>query len=151
MRSFFRSILAGAVLASLLVTGAGGTVLAGTANAPASDGFAIDEEWCFEDVTLTYCFDIEGMVRFTSTAPGKSIVNIQERQDVVIYEDETIVGSYRTTTFDQLQMDDDGLFTVQSVGHTRSSDGDVTCVSTVVMRIADYEVVVDKATVPSCH
>jgi hypothetical protein len=151
MRTFFRSVLAGAVLASLLVTGAAGTALGNTQNVRASDGYAIDEEWCFEDVTLTYCFDIEGMVRFVSTAPGKSIVNIQERQNVVIYEDDSIVGSYRTTTFDQLQMDDEGLFTVQSVGHTRSVDGDVTCVSTVVMRIADYQVVVDKASVPNCH
>jgi hypothetical protein len=151
MRTFIRSIIAGTILASLLVTGVAGTVLAGSDGSRASDGFAIDEEWCFEDVTLTYCFDIEGMVRFISTAPGKSVVNIQEREDVVIYEDDVVVASYRTTTFDQLQMDDDGLFTVQSVGHTRSIDGDLTCVSTVVLRIADYEVVVDRATVPNCH
>lgn len=110
----------------------------------------MDEAWCFDDVVLVYCFDIDGVVHFTTTPDGRELASITQREDVVIYQGGEVYGSYRTMTHDTFSYGEDRV-TFQAVGHTRSTSGDLTCVSTVVLRIADYEIVVDHTTAPACH
>lgn len=149
MRSIIRSLAAGTLLAGLILGSTSATAFAAGAGASTST-YAIDEAWCFDDVVQVYCFDIDGVVHFTATPDGQELGVITEREDVVIYRGGEVIGAYRTVTHDTFIYSDD-RFELQSVGHTRSVDGDLTCVSTVVLRIADYELVVDHATAPACH
>ena len=61
----------------------------------------------------------------------------------------TLVG-YAENALDRTVFEDGGQASMHSVAHTRAWGGDGSCVVTAILRIVDYEIVVDKWLSPVC-
>jgi hypothetical protein len=148
MRSYLRAV-AGSLLA-LVALGAGSTaVLAAT---PAETGRdSIDDEWCFQDVVLRYCFDFDGFVSYVALPDGRERVTIRARETTVVTHDGAVVGESREVSIDKSLYVDGGLSDMHVVTHAQASFDDQTCTYTAVLRIDDYEVVLDQWNGPGCN
>jgi hypothetical protein len=149
MISRLRSLAAGFVFATLLVGTVASTAFAATA--PAQPGrYAFGDDWCFVDVSRTYCFEQDGFLQFVITPDGRERATISARERTLVYENGALIGQSRTVSIDKSLFEDGGLVTFTTVSHTNSSFGDVKCVLTTVLRVKDYQVVVDHWNAPDC-
>lgn len=143
-----RSLTAGVLLA-LTVLGAGAaTVLA----APAESGRSeLADAWCFDDITLVYCTEIDGFfsVVVTPDGSGKAVTHLRSRT-VITDASGAYVGEYAVRTQDQFRYSAEGDVTMHEVTHTSARFDGMTCTGRSVLRIADFEVRIDHSTV-SCH
>jgi hypothetical protein len=147
MRSSLRSLLSAAALAVAALLVAASAVFASTAS---PGRFTVDDAWCFDDVVLQYCFDQHYTVQFVDFADGDGWVKITGRATTDIYRDGVLVGTSRTVSNDRSVYVDGGQANLHTVEHTRSSFDGETCVITTVLRITDFEVVLDKWNGPGC-
>ena len=67
MRKLFR-IAAPILAATAIALGSGSTALAARPTT-----MPLDDDYCFVDVTMTYCFDFEGKVQFLDNKVGSSV------------------------------------------------------------------------------
>jgi len=142
MRSF-RTIVTGSLLALAVFGGSAGAVAA----APEKGTYVIDESWCFDDTVLIYCTEMTGTFRFAVSADGDEHAVTHLVTDVVITDPSgAYVGAYTTRVNDQFRYDVVSGMTIKSVEKTRSIDGDLTCTSIAVLRIADYDLKIDHRT-----
>ena len=140
-----RTIAAGAMLALAVIGASAATVSAAPAE---SESYPVHEEWCFVDIDLTYCTVTLGHFKVLVTADGDERVATHLRDEVVITDTRTgaYVGSYTTIVNDQFRYGagpDFGM-SIKSVEHTKAVDGDLTCTSHSVLKIADYELQIDR-------
>jgi hypothetical protein len=148
MRSFFRAVAA-SILALYVLGAASTAVLAAT---PAETGrYSIDDEWCFQDVVLRYCFDFDGFVSYVALPDGRERVTIQARETTVVTRDGAVVGETREVSIDKTLFVDGGLSDMHTVTHAQASFDDQTCTYTAVLKIGDYEVVLDQWNGPGCN
>ena len=149
MRSILRSTMTAGLFAVLtLVAGSAG--FAPSASAAEPGRFQIDDAWCFQDVDLRYCFEIDGSLHWVSTPDGRERATIQTRQTTVITDDGAFVGRSRVVGLSRSLYVDGGQSDHFDVSHTISTYGDETCVITAVLRITDFEVVLDHWNGPGC-
>ena len=148
MRSLLRSL--SAVAFALLVLTAGSSAALASSGSAETGRSTFDDEWCFDDVVLQYCFDVEGFVRYTATPDGRERVSIHSVNRTVVYEDGVVVGSSDVRSIDSSLYEDGGQVRTQSIVRTQASFGDQTCVTAVVFKMVDYEVVVDRWNGPDC-
>ena len=148
MRSLFRSL--GAVVFALLVMTAGSSAALASGDGAETGRYTIDDEWCFDDVVLQYCFDVDGFVRYTATPDGRELATMNVRNRTVVFENGVVVGSSDVRSIDTSVYEDGAQVRTQSVVKTRVSFGDQTCVSTLVFKMVDYEVIVDRWNGPDC-
>ena len=138
-----RTFITGSLLALAVL---GGSAVAVSA-APEKGTYVIDESWCFDDTVLIYCTEMTGTFRFAVSADGDERAVTHLVTDVVITDPSgAYVGAYTTRVNDQFRYDAAGGMTIKSVEKTRSVDGDLTCTSIAVLRIADYELQIDHRT-----
>ena len=143
MRSF-RSLLTSSLLALSVL---GGSAVAVSAAAPEKDTFDIDEVWCFDDVVLVYCTEMTGTFKVSISDSGDEQAATKLRERVVISDPSGAqVGTYTTVVNDRSLYDADGGMSIHSVTHTRSTGGDLTCTSTVILKMRDFAVQVDHQT-----
>jgi hypothetical protein len=140
MRQLLRPVVP-VLAAALLVLGGVSTALAAASPSRAS----LDANWCFEDGSTTYCFDIDGTVHYLDNQVGSS-VTINEITRTAVYESGAVVGESMSVTMDRGVFAVDGSVVIDSVVHTRSSVGDEPCAYHMVLRLADYEAVVYQVT-----
>jgi hypothetical protein len=141
MRTLIRTVAP--VLAALAIAlGGASTTLAQSGNAAIPSSWDLDAEWCFDDVVLQYCFEVDGKAQFVDTQ-DRSSVKTTHRMHTVISDGDVVVGESTVITNDRFVFGADGTYTQQMVQHTRSSYGDEVCQIAIVWRQADFETVVD--------
>ena len=148
MRSALRSI--GAIVFALLDMTAGSSAALAAGDGAETGRYTIDDAWCFDDVVLQYCFEVDGFVRYTATPDGRELATIHVRNRTVVYENDVVVGTSDVRSIDKSVYEDGGQVSTQSIVKTRATFGEQTCVSTVVFKMVDYEVVVDTWNGPDC-
>jgi hypothetical protein len=149
MASRIRSIVASGALALLVLAAPTSTALAG--GSPAQPGrYTFGDDYCFVDVSVTYCFEQDGALHFVQTPDGREMATINHRQTTLVYQDGKLVGESRQVSVDKSLFEDGGLGTFQTVSHTNARFGEVKCVLTTVLKIVDYEVEVDHWNAPDC-
>jgi hypothetical protein len=140
MRHPFRFLAPVLALAAIVLGGASSALAAAT---PSSA--SLDANWCFQDASTQYCFDVTGTVQDLDTKPGSS-VNIHQITRTTAYESGQFVGEAMSVTADRFVFEADGTVVIQAVVRTRSSIGDEACTYHMVLRLADYEAVVYQVT-----
>jgi hypothetical protein len=140
MRHPFRFLAPVLAVAAIVLGGASSAFAAAT---PSSA--SLDANWCFQDASTQYCFDVTGTVQYLDTKPGSS-VNIHQISRTTVYESGQLVGDAMSVTTDRFVFEADGTVVIQAVVHTRSTIGDEACTYHMVLRLADYEAVVYQVT-----
>ena len=136
MRNPFR-FLAPVIAAAAIILGGASSALAAASPSSAS----LDANWCFQDISIEYCFDVTGTVHYLDTKSGSS-VDIHEITRTTVFESGQLVGEAMSVTADRGEFQADGTVVFQSRIHTRSTSGDGTCTYKMVLRLVDYEAVV---------
>ena len=134
-------LLAPVLTAAVIVLGSATSALA--AATPTKE--SLDASWCFHDVTLTYCFEVTGFVHYLDNKAGSSVTSNQTTR-TAFYENGEYIGSSKSVEQLRGVFQNDGTVVLQSSTHTQSRVGDESCHYEMVVRIADYEVVVDHVT-----
>ena len=150
MRSLVRTVAP--VVAALAISLAGASsALAGSTNAAGVTTLPLDDAWCFTSQYggPTYCFDVQGQAVFVDNARG-STVTIHERVSTTVIENGVVVAQVSEVSMDHSVYLDGGQSSTQEVVNTRAEWGGQTCSFTTVLRIADFELVVDHVTGGSC-
>ena len=137
MRRFFR-ILAPVAAATMLMLA--GSSMAFAASTPTA--ISLDDSYCFDDVGTTYCFDFDGTMRFNETAAGSS-VSIHRTTRTSVYEGGQVVGVSKSVAMERETVRSDGTVVVKTGIHSRAVNGDDSCSYSLVLRLVDYEAVVD--------
>jgi hypothetical protein len=149
MRSTLRSAVTAGLFAVFALV-AGSASFAPSVSAADTGRFEIDDEWCFQDVVLLYCFEIDGSVQWVTTSDGRDRATIQARQTTVITNNGVLVGQSRQISLLKSLYVEGGRSDLFEVSHTNSTYGDETCVISAVLRITDFEVVLDHWKGPGC-
>ena len=137
MRKLFR--LAVPVLAAAAIAlGSGSTALA----AASPTTLSLDANWCFDDVVMLYCFDVDGQARFLDNKAGSS-VTVNETTRTTYYQNGVYVGASKSVEMFRGVFQNDGTDVLQSLIHTRSTVFGEDCEYHMVLRISNYEAVVD--------
>jgi hypothetical protein len=136
MRRLFR-VIAPIVAATVIVLAGSSTAFA--AGAPTA--VSLDDTYCFDDVTTTYCFDFDGTMRFNETAAGES-VSIHRTTRTTVYEGGEVVGVSKSVAMEREVVRPDGTVVVKTGIHSRAVNGDDSCNYSLVLRLVDYEAVV---------
>jgi hypothetical protein len=140
MRHPFRFLAPVLAVAAIVLGGASSALAAAT---PSSA--SLDANWCFQDASTQYCFDVTGTVQYLDTKVGSS-VDIHQITRTTVYESGQFVGDAMSVTADRFVFEADGSVVIQAVVHTRSTVGDEACSYHMVLRLADYEAVVYQVT-----
>ena len=140
MRTLFR-LVAPVLAAAAIALGSGSAALA--AASPASE--SLDANWCFQDVTTLYCFDVTGHVHYLDNKAGSSLT-LQQTTVTTVYEAGVVVGESKSVEQLRGVFAEDGTTVLSSRIHTRSRVGEEDCIYHMVLKIVDYEVTLDHTT-----
>ena len=136
MRTLFRLVAPVLAAAAIVLAGASSTLAAAT---PSSA--SLDADWCFQDSTTMYCFDVDGSVHYLDNQAG-STVNIHSITRTTVYESGQYAGEAKSVESFRGVFQADGTVVMESKIHTRSTVGGEDCTYHMVLRLADYEAVV---------
>jgi len=148
MRSLFRLVAPVAAAFAIALAGASSALAA-----PASVTILpLDDDWCFTSQYggPTYCFDVEGQATIVENEAGSKLT-VNQRLDTTVIENGVVVSEISEVSLLHSGYRADGSGATQEVLHTRVTWGGETCTFATVLRIADFEVVVDHETEPVCH
>jgi len=140
MRHLLRPVAPILAIAALVLVGASSALAAAS---PSSA--SLDADWCFQDGSTQYCFDVDGTVHYLDNKAG-STVTINQITQTTVYEAGQYAGSSKSVTMNRGVFQSDGTVVIQAVVHTRSTVGDDDCTYHMVLRLADYEAVVYQVT-----
>jgi hypothetical protein len=124
--------------------GAAFLVLAGASSALAAaspSSASLDANWCYISGPATYCYDIDGTVRYLETTAGSS-VTIHKTVRTTVYESGVYAGEIMSVQTLRGVFEADGTIVTQSIITTRSTAGDEPCAYRMVLRLVDFEAVV---------
>jgi len=102
MRNPFR-FLAPVIAAAAIILGGASSALAAASPSSAS----LDANWCFQDISIEYCFDVTGTVHYLDTKIGSS-VDIHEITRTTVFESGQLVGEAMSVTADRGEFQADG-------------------------------------------
>ena len=136
MRPLLRFVSLGLAMVSLALVGSTSVLAAST---PSSA--SLDASFCIQNGARTYCYDINGTMRFLDTAAGSSI-QFSKVTNTTAYENGVEVGRAISATSGHTVFQADGTAVIQSVVNTHSTLGDEPCQYRLVIRLVDYEAVV---------
>jgi hypothetical protein len=140
MRHLFRAFAPILAIAALVLVG-GSSALAAASPTSAS----LDAEFCYENGTTQYCYEIDGTLRFLDTKVG-STVTLNKITRTTVYESGEYVGETMSVTMSRNAIQADGTVVVSTVVNTHSTVGDEPCEYRMVLRLVDYEAVVYQVT-----
>jgi hypothetical protein len=147
MRSPLRSILASSIVAVALLAIGTTSALAGNAT---PGRYTFGDAWCFDDVVLQYCFDNQHTLQVVEFADGDSFARISSRERTVVYRNGAVVAESLEISNDRSVFLDGGLASMHTVSHVRYAGDGVTCSSTYLLKITDYELQIDRWNGPGC-
>lgn len=136
-------VLAPILAAATLALAGGSAALAAPGAAAQPYVMDLHAEWCFDDAPgYLYCFDVEGKALFLDTRVGSS-VTITSRDHTVASKDGVVVGESTVVSLTRGVYQADGTVVMQDVTVTRADWLGEACHYQAVLRIADYDLVVD--------
>ena len=141
MRTLFR-LVAPVLAAAAIALGSGSAALA--AASPSSE--SLDANWCFQDVTALYCFDVTGHATTSTTRPAASLT-LQQTTVTTVYEagvgrrSRARASSSFAVSSPRTARPSCRPGSTRARGSARSD-----CVYHMVLKIVDYEVTVDHTT-----
>ena len=157
MQSLIRGLAATALVVAFGIgIGAGPGVSSVAAASPlasamSSAGFDFDDEWCVDHGTTYDCAVVNAVLIVTSTPDGRDIARITYRQVVTSFAaDGTKIGHARDMSMDRTFFAGGGQGATFSVSHTRAVGELGSCVSTILFRIVDGELLVDRYAGAGC-
>jgi hypothetical protein len=137
-----RSLATGVLLAATLLGAGASAVLAAPAETVRYD---FGDTWCFDDVVYTYCSDSDAFLQVVITQDGTSRAVIHHTISTDITDASgAYVGSYTVRSQSISTYGDDRTASLD-VEHVRSV-GDLTCTSSTVLKIVDFELTLDRQT-----
>ena len=140
MRTLFRLVAPVLAATAIVLTGASSTLAAASVSSA-----SLDADWCFQDGSIEYCFDVDGSVHYLDNQAG-STVNLHSITRTTVYESGRYAGESKSVDSFRGVFEADGTVVMHSMIHTRSTVGDESCTYHLVLRLADYEAVVDHVT-----
>lgn len=140
MRHLFRAFAPILAIAALVLVG-GSSALAAASPTSAS----LDAEFCYENGTTQYCYEIDGTLHFLDTKVG-STVTVNKITRTTVYESGELAGETMSVTMSRNAIQPDGTVVISTVVNTRSTFGDEPCEYRMVLRLVDYEAVVYQVT-----
>lgn len=143
MHSNIGRLIVAACLAIGTLSAASGAALAESENAAYTGQYTMDVEWCWPSAgTPTYCFTLEGRCAYVEST-GIALSTGTLSRHTVAYESGEIVSESYVQTAQQWRMTRDGSQYVFAIEHSRFiSDGQM-CTASEVLRLADYQVVLE--------
>jgi hypothetical protein len=136
MRRFFLSF-APVVAAAALVLGGASSALAAS---PSST--SLDASFCYPSGASTFCYDIDGAIHYVDSAAG-SAYTLEQRVRTTRFENGIAVGSAFSVQKSRGVFRTDGTVVIDTVTHTHSTLDGEPCSYRLVLRLVDYEAVVD--------
>jgi hypothetical protein len=152
MRILLRSLVATAFVLAVAIGGASSALAATPGSSENANGAATGSDTfsgtgCFDDVAFVYCTDMRGRMHLTSTPGAKDLATLDVVEDVTVFDaDGNLVSSWKSVSHAKGFFGDDEAKTFE-VSHTNVKDENH-CTFTELLRIVDYEIVLDKVTGP---
>ena len=136
MRKLIRVAAPIVAAAAIAVAGASSALAAASPST-----VSLDADWCFQDGTTQYCFDVDGRAIFVDNTSG-SAVTIQSITRTTVHESGAYAGESKSIQNFRDVFAADGSVTMRSIVHTHATAGDATCSYSLVLRLVEYEAVV---------
>ena len=138
MRRLFQSLAPVIAAAAFVLTGSS-SALAGGAASSAS----LDANFCYPSGATTFCYDIDGSIHFVDSSAG-SQYTLQKTVRTTKFENGVEVGKAFSTQVGRGTFQADGTVVIQTIINTRSTLAGDSCTYRLVLRLVDYEAVVDQ-------
>ena len=124
--------------AAFVLAGASSALAAGSASSA-----SLDANFCYPSGATTQCYDIDGAIHFVDSSAG-SAYTLEKTVRTTKFENGVEVGKAFSTQVGRGTFQADGTAVIQTIINTRSTlDGDP-CTYRLVLRLVDYEAVVDQ-------
>ncbi|HEX5012861.1 MAG TPA: hypothetical protein VFV72_01790 [Candidatus Limnocylindrales bacterium] len=137
MRSLFRTLAPVIAALALILVGASLVFAAGAASSA-----SLDATFCYPDGATTFCYDIDGSIHYVDSSAG-SAYTLQKTVRTTKFENGVEVGSAFSVQSGRGVFQADGTVVIATNLHTRSTLDGEPCTYRLVLRLVDYEVVVD--------
>ena len=137
MRRLFQSLAPVIAAAAFVLAGSSSALAAGDASSA-----SLDANFCYPSGATTFCYDIDGSIHFVDSSAG-SQYTLQKTVRTTKFENGVEVGKAFSTQVGRGTFQANGTVVIQTIINTRSTlDGDP-CTYRLVLRLVDYEAVID--------
>jgi hypothetical protein len=151
MRQLLRSLTMSALVAIVALSG---TAAVASAAAPNSNGngtsYEMYEDWCFDDITVLFCFEVHGRWTIVDQNNGDQIGTAAVRTRAWVVENGRVVAASLDHTTFQTKFVDGYAEKEFLISQTRTLVPGEQCVAHLQLRFEDGVIVVDRTTL-SCH
>jgi hypothetical protein len=137
MRRLFLSFAPVIAAAALVLGGATSALAAGSASSA-----SLDASFCYPSGSTTFCYDIDGSIHFVDSSAG-SAYTLEKQVRTTKFENGIAVGSAFSTQVGRGVFQADGTAVVDTIINTRSTLDGEPCTYRLVLRLVDYEAVID--------
>ena len=137
MRRFFLSFAPVVAAAALVLGGASSAFAAGSASSA-----SLDDSFCYPSGTSTFCYDIDGAIHFVDSKAG-SAYTLEKRVTTTKIENGIEVGRAFSAQVSRGVFKADGTVVIDTITNTRSTLDGEPCTYRLVLRLVNYEAVVD--------
>lgn len=136
MRRLFQS-LAPVIAAVAFVLAGSSSALAGSASSA-----SLDANFCYPSGATTFCYDIDGSIQYVDSSAGSSYT-LHKTVRTTKFENGIEVGSAFSTQVGRGSFQADGTVVINTIINTHSTLDGEPCSYRLVLRLVDYEAVVD--------
>jgi hypothetical protein len=137
MRRFLLSFAPVVAAAALVLGGASSALAAGSASSA-----SLDTSFCYPSGTSTFCYDIDGSIHFVDSNAGSSYT-LEKQVRTTKLENGIVVGSAFSAQVGRGTFQADGTVVIDTITNTRSTLDGEPCSYRLVLRLVDYEAIVD--------
>jgi hypothetical protein len=137
MRRLFLSFAPVIAAAALVLGGATSAFAAGSASSA-----SLDANFCYTFDATTFCYDIDGSIHFVDSSAG-SEYTLEKQVRTTKLENGVAVGSAFSTQVGRGFFQADGTAVIDTIINTRSTLDGEPCTYRLVVRLIDYEAVID--------
>jgi hypothetical protein len=137
MRRLFLSFAPVIAAAALVLGGTTSALAAGSASSA-----SLDADFCYPSGSTTFCYDIDGSIHFVDSSAG-SAYTLEKQVRTTKLENGIEVGSAFSTQVGRGFFQADGTAVVDTIINTRSTLDGEPCTYRLVLRLVDYEAVID--------
>jgi hypothetical protein len=149
VRHILRTLMTSALIATIAVSG---TAAVASAAPQSGNGISYEmyEDWCFDDITVLFCFEVHGRLTIVEQDDGDQIGTAAVRTLVYVIESGQVTSAavdhsvYQTKFVDGFAQDE----LLISVG--RALTPGEQCVLRMLLRFEDGVVVIDRSSI-SCN
>ncbi len=139
MRRLFNTVGPVIAAAAFVLAGASSALAAGSASSA-----SLDQSFCYPSGATTFCYDITGSIHYVDSGAG-SAYTLEKTTRTTKFEAGVEVGSAFSTQHGRGVFAADGTVVIDTILNTRSTLDGEPCTNRLVLRLVDYEAVVDQS------